>query len=97
MCQHFHSYGLCHEQSPAREHLYMVSSPFNGDKKENTTYRQISLSLSLSVYVCVCVCLSVCTGSYDYIKGTRDIVGRSTDRESMAACYSPHMLVTYSL
>lgn len=44
------------------------------------TKRKIPLidrSLSLSVYACVRVCLSVRKGAYDYIKGTRDIVGRS--------------------
>lgn len=45
-----------------------------------------SISLSFCICVCVCVFLSVCTGSYDYIKGTRDIIGRSRDRESMAEC-----------
>lgn len=43
---------------PVNSHLYMVSSPFNGDKKENTTYRQISLSLLLCMRVYLFVCLS---------------------------------------
>lgn len=46
---------------PVNSHLYMVSSPLNGDKKENTTYRQISLSF------CVCVCMFVCLSEQSHM------------------------------
>lgn len=54
-------YCVMNSHLPVNSHLYKVSSPFNGDKKENTTYRQISLSF------CVCVCMFVCLSEQSHM------------------------------